>query len=175
MRTVLLCLGAVYVFGNFYLMVEQKEALRRDGQTVYLALAPRDPRSLLQGDYMALNYEVTNEMNHLQLDPSSSRVPISGVLVISLDDRNAGHFVRIHQGESLAPREHLLKFHHQDWYVVIGAEKYFIPEGSGSAFEKAVFGELKVAPDGTPILVALCDKDLRPISAPVTDSSHGNE
>jgi len=168
MRTVLLCLAAAYVFGSFCLMVEQKEALRRDGQTVYLALAPRDPRSLFQGDYMALSYEITNEMNHLQLGSSSSQVPTSGVLVISLDNQNIGHFVRIHQEEALAPQEHLLKFHHQDWYVVIGAERYFIPEGSGSSFDKAVFGELKVAPDGTPLLVALCDKDHQPISAPAT-------
>jgi uncharacterized membrane-anchored protein len=172
MRTVLLWLAAAYVFGNFYMMVEQKEALRRDGQTVYLTLAPRDPRSLLQGDYMALSYEITNEMNHLQLGTSSAQVPMSGVLVISLDDQNVGHFVRIHQAEALGPREHLLKFHHQDWYVVIGAEKYFIPEGSGSAYGSAVFGELKVARDGTPLLVALCDKDLQPISAPVTAYPH---
>ena len=166
MRTILLCLASAYVFVNFYLMVEQKETLRRNGQTVYLALAPRDPRSLMQGDYMALNYEITNEMNHLQLGGTSSQVPLSGVLVISLDDQNVGHFVRIHQDEALAPKEHLLKFHHQDWYVVIGAEKFFIPEGSGSSFDKAVFGELKVAPDGTPLLVALCDKDHQPLSSP---------
>jgi uncharacterized membrane-anchored protein len=172
MRTILLCVAAAYVFGGFYLMVEQKEALRRDGQTVYLALAPRDPRSLLQGDYMALSYEVTNEMNHLQLDNSSAQVPMSGALVISLDEQNVGHFVRVHRGEALAPQEHLLKFRHQDWYVVIGTEKYFIPEGSGGVFGKAVFGELKVAPDGTPLLVALCDKDRQPISAPATDSPH---
>jgi uncharacterized membrane-anchored protein len=171
MRTILLWLAAAYVFGNFYLMVEQKEALRRDGQTVYLVLAPRDPRSLLQGDYMALSYQVTNDMNHLQLSASSS-VPMSGALVISLDDRNVGHFVRVHQGESLASREHLLKFRHQDWYVTIGAEKYFIPEGSGAAFAKAVYGELKVASDGTPLLMALCDKDLQPIPVPAVNSSH---
>lgn len=165
-RPVLLCIAAALVFGSFYLMVEQKEALRRDGQTVYLALAPRDPRSLMQGDYMALSYDVTNEMNRLQLGAASGQVPISGAMVISLDDQNVGHFVRIHRAEALAPKEHLLKFHHDDWYAVIGAERYFIPEGSGSAYEGAAFGKLKVAADGTPLLVALAGKDRQPLPAP---------
>jgi uncharacterized membrane-anchored protein len=168
MRILLIWLSAAYVFGTFYLMVEQKEALRRDGQTVYLALAPRDPRSLLQGDYMDLSYAITNELNHLQTDAASSKVPMSGTLVIALDDHHVGRFVRIYQGGPLAPGEHLLKFHHQDWYVVIGAEKYFIPEGSGDSFSGATFGELKVAPDGTPLLIALCDKDQKPISVAPT-------
>jgi uncharacterized membrane-anchored protein len=172
MRTVLLCIAAAFVFGSFYLMVEQREALRRDGQTVYLALAPRDPRSLLQGDYMALSYDITNAMNHLQLGAAAGQVPLSGVMVISLDDQNVGHFVRIHRGEALAPKEHLLKFHHDDWYAVIGAEKYFIEEGSGSDFENAAFGKLKVAPDGTPLLVALTGKDRQMISSRAAASSH---
>jgi uncharacterized membrane-anchored protein len=165
MRTVLMLAAAAYVFGGFFFMVEQKEALRRSGQPVYLALAPRDPRSLLQGDYMDLNYEVTNEVNHLQPDASSPKVPMSGALVVSIDDQDVGHFARIHHGETLAPREHLLKFHHRDWAAIIGAERYFIPEGSGGAFAGAGFGELKVAPDGTCLLVALCDKNRQPIAA----------
>lgn len=165
MRTLLIWIAAAYVFGSFYFMVEQKETLQRNGQTVYLALAPRDPRSLLQGDYMELSYAITNDMNHLQLDASPSQVPPSGTMVISIDDQNVGKLVRLYHGEALAPHEHLLKFHHQSWYVVIGAERYFIPEGSGDTFDKATFGELKLAPDGTPLLVALCDKDRQPISA----------
>jgi uncharacterized membrane-anchored protein len=170
-RTLCIWIAAAYVFGSFYFMVEQKEALRRDGQTVYLALAPRDPRSLLQGDYMALSYAVTNDMNHLPLGATRSNVPPSGALVILLDDQNVGRFLRVYQGGALAPREHLLKFHHQNWYIVIGAERYFIPEGSGEIFANAAFGELKVAADGTPLLVALCDQEHQPISVPATGLS----
>ncbi|MFX7329222.1 GDYXXLXY domain-containing protein, partial [Acinetobacter baumannii] len=34
----------------------QKEMLLKEGQLVLLPLAPVDPRSLMQGDYMALRY-----------------------------------------------------------------------------------------------------------------------
>lgn len=36
----------------------------REGDTLLLRLAPRDPRSLLQGDYMALRYAMAAEVSH---------------------------------------------------------------------------------------------------------------
>ena len=36
----------------------QKERLIRDGQPIYVELAPVDPRSLMQGDFMRLNFRV---------------------------------------------------------------------------------------------------------------------
>jgi len=173
MRIILIWIAAAFVFGSFYTMVERKEALRRDGQTVFLALAPADPRSPMQGDYMALNYEVMNQLNHEQFDNPNAKVPDSGVLVIQIDNQTVGQFVRLHQNEGLAPGEHLLKFHRSehDRIYVIGAETYFIPEGEGPKFAEAKYGELKVEPDGTPLLVSLCDKDRTPIdTTPVTDS-----
>lgn len=167
MRVALIWIAAAFVFGNFYTMVAEKEALLRDGQTVYLALAPVDPRSIMQGDYMALNYEIMNKLNHDRFDSTQPQPPNSGVLVIQLDSRNVGTFVRYDNGGALAPGEHRLKFHHTDWRAVIGAESYFISEGSGPSFDHAVYGELKVEPNGTPLIIALCDKELhRLIAAP---------
>jgi len=165
MRIVWIWIAAAFVFGNFYAMVAQKEALLRHGQTVYLALAPLDPRSIMQGDYMALNYEITNQLNHDRFDSTKSQYTDSGTVVIHTDGQNVGKFIRYDQGGALAPGEYRLKFHHADWRAVIGAESYFIPEGSGPSFEHAVYGELKLEPDGTPLLVALCDKDRHRLTA----------
>jgi uncharacterized membrane-anchored protein len=164
MRTVLIWIAAAFVLGNFYTMEAKKEALLRSGQTVYLALAPVDPRSIMQGDYMALNYTVMNHLNMDHFDSPQIRRPASGRIVIQIDSQKVGTFVRYDQGEPLAPGEHLLKYHHSDWQAVIGAESYFIPEGSGETFAQASYGELKVEPDGTPLIVALCDQDFHPIA-----------
>jgi len=171
MRVILIWIAAAFVFGNFYTMVAQKEALRQSGQTVYLALAPLDPRSVMQGDYMALNYAIMNQLNHDRFDSTQPKQPNSGVVVIQIDNQNVGTFTHYDQGGALAPGEHRLKFHHVDWRAVIGAESYFIPEGSGSSFEHAVYGELKLAPDGTPLLIALCDKDRHRLMAATASSS----
>ncbi len=40
----------------------QKEQILAEGETVYLKLAPVDPRSLMQGDYMRLRYAIDNQL-----------------------------------------------------------------------------------------------------------------
>jgi uncharacterized membrane-anchored protein len=146
-------------------MIAEKEALLRQGQTVYLALQPVDPRSLMQGDYMDLNYAVMNTLNHDHFDASAPKPPPSGQIVIKLDGRKVGTFDRYDKGPQPGQGEHWLKFHHDGWRAVIGAESYFIPDGSGQLYSKAAYAELKVEPDGSPLLVALCDSNLHRIAA----------
>ena len=40
-----------------------KERIKTHGERIYLALAPVDPRSLMQGDYMALRFELANNIS----------------------------------------------------------------------------------------------------------------
>ena len=54
--TLLIALG----FVNYAIF--QKEELIENGQPVFLRLAPVDPRSLIQGDYMALGYEIAAKL-----------------------------------------------------------------------------------------------------------------
>jgi uncharacterized membrane-anchored protein len=95
MRTWLIWIAALFVFGEFYAMVGQKEALRRSGQEILLKLAPRDPRSLMQGDYMALNYDLANKLFSMQTDSASANLPSSGAVVLRLDDHQVAEFVRV--------------------------------------------------------------------------------
>jgi uncharacterized membrane-anchored protein len=165
MRTILIWVAAAAVFGSFFAMIGEKESLLRNGQTVYLKLAPVDPRSLLQGDYMSLNYDVSNQLMRDQGSPTPPAVFDSGVIVIKLDPNNVGAFSRYGPATNLAPGEHALIYHHSDSRFTLGAESFFIPEGTGANFDQAKFGELKLEPDGTALIVALCDKDLHRLVA----------
>jgi len=71
----------------------------------------------------------------------------------------------------LSDDEYLLKYHRTNGRPLIGAESFFIPEGSAPNFADAAYGELKVDPDGTPSIVALCDKDLHRLGASPTESA----
>ena len=68
-----------------------KEQIIRNGTTVLLRIAPRDPRSLLQGDYMALRYTMAGAVARAaaQLDIND------GIAVIELDERNEAIFVSL--------------------------------------------------------------------------------
>ena len=166
MRTWLIWIGAVFVFGQFYAMVEQKEALRRSGQEILLKLAPRDPRSLMQGDYMALNYDVANKLYMMQSDSPSVTIPASGAVVLRLDEHQVGELARIDNGAAPAAGEHLLCYRHDDAGFTFGVEHYFIPEGTGDAIKNAVYGDIRVSPTGDALLVGLRDKDFKLLAAP---------
>ena len=170
MRTLLMWLAAIFVFANFYAMIAEKQALLRDGRTVFLELAPVDPRSLLQGDYMDLNYAVMNRLNMDHIHEGKPQAE-SGAIIVQLDARNIGAFARYDDSRPLAANEVRVKYHHAGWRAVIGAESYFVPEGSGETFSQATYGEIKLEPDGTALIVALCDKNLQRISAPQKSES----
>ncbi|MDE6162343.1 MAG: GDYXXLXY domain-containing protein, partial [Bacteroides sp.] len=65
---ILIIANLILLLGYFNWSVYQKEQTLRNGQLVLFELAPVDPRSLMQGDYMRLNYkeassDLVNEQN----------------------------------------------------------------------------------------------------------------
>ena len=151
---IIFLINALAVFFVFNWMIAQKEQVLKNGQTVLLELAPRDPRSLMQGDYMELNYKIigsllsvkTRDMSHL------------GKLVLRLDDKQVAQFVRFHRDETLNQGELLLVYRRSGLQVRLGAESFFFQEGQAKLYQKARYGELKVAPDGESVLVGLRDE-----------------
>jgi uncharacterized membrane-anchored protein len=167
MRKWLIWIGALFVFGQFYAMVAQKEALRHGGQEMFLKLAPRDPTSYMQGDYMELNYDLTNKLYMMMRDDAASaNLPSSGAIVVRLDDHQVAEFVRLDTSAPLSPGEHLLHYRRDGSTFLFGVERYFIPEGTGGAFKDAVYGDVHVSLSGDALLVDLRDKDFQPLVAP---------
>jgi uncharacterized membrane-anchored protein len=149
----------------------QKERVLARGQTVLLPLAPLDPRSLMQGDYMQLRYQLEVELERAYGQPFSELhdrrdIPRHGKLVIVVDDEGVGHFVRIDDGTPLAARERLLEYRLREDFgqnLRIGAESFLFEEGRAAIYEGARFGELVVSEDGEAILVGLRDADKQPL------------
>lgn len=144
-----------------------KERLIARGDVVYLRLAPVDPRSLMQGDYMALNFSIANEVRAAHGSEQTS-LAREELIVIRADDRNEGHFVRLHQGEPLAAGERLLRVQNvpSRWGgngVQVSTDAWFFQEGSGERFAKAKFGEFRVDANGQALLVGMRDETLRPM------------
>ncbi len=153
MKTAAFWISTFAVFGVVNAMIAAKEATLRNGVTMYLELAPVDPRSLMQGDYMALDYEL--ERNAMRSGPPKNR----GAVVVTLDEQKVAHFVRFHQGEPLAPGEHLLRYRVTRNGLTIGSNAFFFQEGHGDHYAGARYGEYKVDPSGTCLLVGLRNPD----------------
>lgn len=140
----------------------QKERLIREGRPVFVALAPVDPRSLMQGDFMRLNFALPAAVDTPLLQDLGSQRPR---LVARLDARGVAQLLRLHVGDAaLAEGELLLALTPKDGRWVLVSDAWFFEEGRAAAFEAARFGEFRVLPDGRALLVGMADQSLRSIS-----------
>ena len=154
----LLAVGLLLVLAGVNWTIRSREQLLDSGEVMLLELAPVDPRSLMQGDYMALNFRVAT-----QVPRADDAVPSEGRVVVSRAANGVGTFVRVHQGEALGADERLLDYKVRDRRTRIVTNAYFFQEGQGARFNAAKYGELRVAPSGQALLVGMRDGELRPI------------
>ena len=132
----------------------------KDGQLVLLQLAPVDPRSLMQGDYMSLNYK---EASSALADQQTATL---GYAVLQTDSNQVGKIVRLQNTlEPVNSDELVIKYkivHHR---LFLGAESFFFEEGQDTLYQKAMYGGLKVNDKGQNLLVGLYDKDFHRIQS----------
>lgn len=139
--------------------VGRNEKILIQGRLVYLELTPKDPRSLMQGDYMRLTYKLA-DLPIQQLE----KLPATGYCVLSLDDRNIARLKRFQQKRTpVDANDIVIPFHNNRRYLSIGAESYFFEEGKAAVYEPARFGRLRVGNDGTTLLMGLSDEHLNPL------------
>ena len=149
---IVLAANLILVLAFFAFSVMQKETLIAKGTEILLRLAPVDPRSLMQGDYMALDYEIMREIGYKSK---------SGYIVVKVDGDRVAEFVRIQDDKDVNDGEFIIRYKRNSGRLSVGADNYFFQEGSAKKFENAKYGLLKVDSDGNSILVGLCDKDGR--------------
>jgi uncharacterized membrane-anchored protein len=152
MRNALLFGGLALVLGVTNVAIVQKEAQLAAGTQMLVELAPVDPRSLIQGDYMRLDYRIARDVR------ANAEWPRDGTLVVRLDDRGVAQFVRRHDpGAPLGAGEHLLQYRRRGQRLRLGSDAYFFQEGRAADFAGARYGELRVARSGASVLVGLRD------------------
>jgi uncharacterized membrane-anchored protein len=134
------------------LAIVQKEALIAEGRPVFLPLAPVDPRSLMQGDYMALNFSLPGGLRPVDSASLGSARP---QVVARQDAQGVARLTRVHGGEALAADELLIELTPRGGRWTVVSDAWFFREGEGARWAAARFGEFRVAPDGRALLVGL--------------------
>ncbi|MBB3112536.1 putative membrane-anchored protein/putative membrane protein [Paenibacillus phyllosphaerae] len=131
------------------------EAALRGGTEITLKLAPIDPRSMLQGDYVQLRYDISTVPNPGAEDGDKIQVVLKpgqdGVYV----------YDRLYKpGEELGTGEVVLKGTRKyASEVTYGIENYFIPEGTGAKVEEeAKYARVIVSRSSNGMIVELLPK-----------------
>ena len=148
---------AVLVVASY--TIHSRERQLAEGAVVLLELAPVDPRSLMQGDYMALRFRMANDAGAAVRAAAST----DGRIVAIVDERGVATYRGLHDGTPVASNEVLLRYRVRNGDIKFATNAFFFQEGTGRRYEGARYGELRVAPDGELLLTGLRDKDLRPL------------
>lgn len=148
----LIVLGALLVLGAVNVAVVDKERIKRDGETIYLPLAPVDPRSLVQGDYMALRFAIADAIERRNAADQRRQyngevafvsVKVDDRRIASLSDEPVAAFIK-------------LRYRIRSGRVWLGTNAFFFEEGTGNRFRGASYGEFRVDREsGEAVLVGL--------------------
>lgn len=137
--------------------IGSNESQLKNGKEITLELAPVDPRSMLQGDYVILRYEIA-ESNELKNIRSGNRV-----YILAKKDQNG-----VYQRESiltsidpnaykLANDEVLLAGKYNGYNgIILGIESFFVKEGTGQEIQRdAKYAKVIVAKNGNALLKSI--------------------
>jgi uncharacterized membrane-anchored protein len=165
----------------FLMMIVRHEWHLANSQRIYVELQPVDPRSLIQGDYMALNYELY----------FGGKIPEQGnIAAQSLDQASNVHLERndFYQKNTILSYVQLDASHKvigtyfnpvdakrdgSQWAklrlknpkntfdgLYPAARSFLFAEGLEPCYRSAKYAELKVQDNGQPLLVALVGEQL---------------
>jgi len=147
--------------------IANKEKHLVEGKVVYLELVPVDPRSLMQGDYMALRFRLADEV--YKALPKTEKykgwrrevAASDGFVTAILDERNIGIFKSLYNDQLLSKDEILIRYRVRNGTVKFATNAYFFQEGHGKYYQPARYGQFRVDSKGELLLVAMYDKDLK--------------
>ena len=167
---ILIVIGAVIVLAGVNVSIFSKENIKQNGDVIFLDLAPRDPRSLMQGDYMTLRFRLAQDIEatwrSARTQDSASRnaggadeLPREGEVRwadIVLDDRHVASLAKAGVPATLKIRYRMRK-----GAVWLGTNAFFFEEGSDQRYSGARYGEFRLdQTSGEAVLVGLRDAKL---------------
>jgi len=157
MRNVILIICTIVIFIIFNYAVYEKQQILSDGDIVLLKISPMDPRSIMQGDYIAFKYAIEEEMENEVKNPQ-----MRGYAVIKPGPDRVAHFVRIYQGEALADDEKIIKYQYNSELshrYVIRPSSFIFQEGLGPLYQKAEYAIFHYRGSQHYLLVGMADKN----------------
>lgn len=156
MRKFIILAGAILILGAVNFSIWQKENLLANGRVVLLELAPVDPRSLMQGDYMALRFRIVNDaFGNRKVDTLPD-----GRIIVAVNDKGIGTFKRMEDGTPLKPDEALMRYRVRNNTIKFATNAFFFQEGHQEYYQRARYGEFRVSDKGDLLLTALRGENL---------------
>ena len=148
-------LSLILVVAN--VAIWQKQDLISNGRAVFIKLAPADPRSLMQGDYMTLNFSLPPFLSDDIRDMQRLKV------VARLDARGVATLEKLATDAPLAKDELVIELVRTIGGLRPASDAWYFKEGEAARWEQASYGEFRIDKDGRALLVNLRGEALEPL------------
>jgi len=148
-------------FGIIGTQIGRNEHLLQTGTKINLSLMPVDPRSLMQGDYVQLNYEISriDELQYHEFKPKEHIKVVLRANEKGIYEYSGYYFAKDHWNKSYKkePGDVIINGKSDGWKSVsYGIEHYFIPEKTGQEIErKTKYATVRVSKNGNAIIISL--------------------
>jgi len=161
MRKLVTCLVGVGILVAVNVSIWQKEQLLDHGKIVLLPLAPVDPRSLMQGDYMRLRFQAEQEMQRLLPKTKDSAVA-DGYAIVSLNEQQVGQVQAVvsELPSIMTANQWPLQYRIRAGELRFATNAFFFQEGHADDYAKARYGEFRVNDNGEMLLANLRGEQL---------------
>lgn len=159
----LLAAALALVLAVVAVTVKRYEHTLAEGRIVLFELAPVDPRSIMQGDFMALDLAVNQAMHRAW--PETGNGPGSPrYAIVRIDAEGRAAFLEFAANLPAPAANRLgIRLHVEHGMPRIGPDAFFFQEGTAERYATAAWGEFRVAADGTALLAGLRDERLEPL------------
>lgn len=153
MRTKIMLYLGIIILLIFNYAIYKQEHILKNGSTLFLELAPVDPRSLMQGDYMILRYTLERTVPRNQINYNH------GHIVVKANTHNVLQFQRLYKNETLSKDEHLIQFRKKNRRIELIPNTFLFQEGHRKFYDEARYGVFKFLDQHNYLLVGLADKN----------------
>jgi uncharacterized membrane-anchored protein len=146
-------------------LIAARERLIAEGRPVFVKLAPVDPRSLMQGDYMRLNYDLPSVGWRSRSEADVSLLwGARPRIAVTLDARGIAQSPKLlAPGEAPPAGAQLLELAPKGSQWTFVTDAWFFKEGEVERWQPAKYGEFRVTPEGKGLLVRVVGEDLKPL------------
>ncbi len=157
-----LALFSIAVFAAIWV---KNELHIKQSHSIFIELQPVDPRSLMQGDYMVLNYALYFDESEYDSASVAETLNQKGHLLsyVDVDENNILVKSTLIASNRSEPLQHLwLKNPHRSLSALYPSSRsFFFAEGLAECYQQAKYAEFKVNAAGQAILVALRGEQLK--------------
>ena len=148
--------------------VAEKEQLLSGGAQITMRLAPADPRSLMQGDYMALNFEQGQAVRALMdAMPACQSGSADCAALLEIGPDGLARAVSVAETANAGPEQLKIRVARGPRGIEFGnfrgRQGFFFQEGQAEAYSKAAYAALKVDAQGNASITDLLDAERKPI------------